>query len=70
MSVIFDIPSKILGFIVGAVEGLVFAFLLVFVAYNISYTTNFVQNSKYGVVLLERTPIISKFTINNFHFLI
>ena len=64
MSIIFDIPSKILGFIVGAAEGLVFAFLLVFVAYNISYTTNLVQNSKYGVVLLERTPIVSKFTLN------
>lgn len=59
-TVILAIPSKILGAILGAIEGLVFAFMLIFVMYQTNLTTEYVEDSNMGIVLLERTPFIGQ----------
>ncbi len=64
-SIILAIPDKILGLIVGLFDGIVFAFLLTFVAYHISPLESYINDSKIGNVLLERTPFIGPLMTKN-----
>lgn len=58
ITVILAIPSKILGGIVGLIEGLIMAFLVAFILFHIPATQSMVAESKFSIILLERTPII------------
>lgn len=58
ITVILAIPSKILGGIVGLIEGVIMAFLVAFILFHIPTTEPMVADSKFSIVLLERTPII------------
>lgn len=58
ITVILAIPSKILGGILGLIEGLIMAFLVTFILLHIPQTETMVANSKFSIILLERTPII------------
>ena len=60
LTVILAIPSKILGGIVGLIEGIIMAFLITFILFHIPVTEPMVADSKFSIVLLERTPIIGK----------
>ena len=53
------IPSKILGGIVGFIEGIVLSFVVMFVSLQFNYCVNEINNSKYGSVILDKTPILS-----------
>lgn len=57
-SIIFALPDKILGAMVGFIEGLVFVFLILFVLSQIPLTQKYVMESKYGDRVLNRTPIV------------
>lgn len=58
-TVVLAIPSKIMGFILGAIEGIAFAFLVIFIMFHIPATTNYVKDSASGIILLERLPFMS-----------
>ena len=58
ITVILAIPSKILGGIVGLIEGVIMTFLVAFILFHIPATEPMVADSKFSIVLLERTPII------------
>lgn len=58
ITVILAIPSKIMGGIVGLIEGVIMAFMLTFIFFHIPATESMVAESKFSIVLLERTPII------------
>lgn len=58
ITVILAIPSKIMGGIVGLIEGVIMAFMLTFILFHIPATEPMVADSKFSIVLLERTPII------------
>lgn len=58
LTVVLAIPSKILGAIVGLIEGIIMAFLVAFILFHVPVTQNTVAESKFSIVLLERTPII------------
>ena len=58
LTVVLAIPSKILGAIVGLIEGIIMAFLVAFILFHVPVTQNMVAESKFSIVLLERTPII------------
>lgn len=60
ITVVLAIPSKILGAIVGFLEGVVLAFLITFCLFHLGFTQNYVAESKFGVVLLERTPFMGQ----------
>ncbi len=56
---IFEIPSKILGAVVGFIEGVVVAFFILFICMQFDLTRTPILESKYGKMILEDTPIIS-----------
>lgn len=58
LTVILAIPDRILGGLVGFVEGVVLAFAALFVLCQFTNTQSYVVESKYGMVFLERTPIV------------
>jgi len=57
-----NLPSKILGGVIGLVEGILYSFILLFIASVVNTTTVYVNESKYGNLILENTPIISTVT--------
>lgn len=61
-TVILEIPSKILGIVVGAIEGLVIVFVLLFISIQFDYTKQYVDASKYGHEILLKTPLLSDAT--------
>ena len=58
ITVILAIPSKILGGILGLIEGVIMAFMVTFILFHIPATEPMVADSKFSIILLERTPII------------
>lgn len=58
ITVILAIPSKILGGILGLIEGVIMAFMVTFILFHIPATEPIVADSKFSIILLERTPII------------
>ena len=61
-TVIFEIPSKILGIFVGAIEGLIIVFIFLFLAIHYDVTKEYIDASKYGNVILTSTPLLSNAT--------
>lgn len=62
LTIFLNIPSKILGGFVGLLEGIIYSFLLLFIASVVNTTTTYVNESKYGNLVLEKTPVISGVT--------
>ncbi len=60
-TVIYILPSKIGGAIVGFLEAWVFAFLVVFVLSSFSITAHLIEGSKVTNILLTHTPVISNY---------
>lgn len=59
-TLILGFPSKILGAIIGLIQGYVIAFIVVFILSLVSSTSNKVNESDYGNILLEKTPLLSE----------
>lgn len=55
---ILEIPSKLIGLVIGALEGIIIAYVGLFIAMQIPNTQKYVMESKYGLDVLEKTPII------------
>jgi len=62
VTLFLNLPSKILGGVLGLIEGIIFSFVLLFIASIINTTTKYVYESKYGSIILTKTPIISNVT--------
>lgn len=60
LTIIMRLPSKVLGALVGVVEGVYFAFLVTFILFSLSFTTAFVDDSKFGKTVLEKTPFVNQ----------
>lgn len=60
-TVIWIIPSKIGGAIVGFLESWVFLYLAVFVLAQFSFSAGLVSNSKVSQVILNHTPIVGNY---------
>ncbi len=58
ITVILEIPSKILGALVGLIEGVFVAFILLFISMQFDFTREYVSESKYGNMILTKTPIL------------
>ena len=59
-TVILNIPSKILGIFVGAVEYYVYAFLILFVLSLPVFNITMIKESNYATKILEETPLLSE----------
>lgn len=58
ITIILEIPSKILGMIVGFIEGIVVVFTMLFVCAQFEFTNNYLVQSKYSDMILTKTPIL------------
>ena len=59
-TVILNIPSKILGIFVGAVEYYVYAFLILFILSLPVFNITMIKESNYATKILEETPLLSE----------
>ncbi len=59
MTFILEIPSKILGAVVGFVEGIIVVFVLLFVCMQFETARVYIDNSKFSSSILSETPILS-----------
>lgn len=69
ITIIFGIPSKILGMIVGIIEYYVITFVVLFVISLPVFNFDFIEGSKWRIPILSNTPLltdISKGTIQVF----
>jgi len=60
-TVIWVIPSKIGGAILGFLEMWVYLFLVLFVLGQFSITANFISDSKVSNMILDKTPVVGNF---------
>lgn len=58
ITVIFALPSKILGAIVGFIEGVVVTFIVLFVFMQFAVPRKYIQTSQFGDQILSKTPIL------------
>ena len=61
-TVILEIPSKIIGLIVGFIEGVVVVFILLFVMMQFNVTRDYIRSSKLIENILTKTPILGNAT--------
>lgn len=66
ISVVFTLPSKILGVVVGLINGLVIVFIMLFVMLNINPMRKHVYGSYISKEILERVVVLSSSTTNNY----
>ena len=60
-TIIWIIPSKIGGGIVGFLETWIFLFLAVFVLSQFSFSHNWIEGSKVSQIILNNTPIVGNY---------
>ncbi len=61
-TVILSIPSKILGFFVGLLENYIWVYLFLFVLTLPVFNIKDIYESKSAMFIIEKTPILSKYT--------
>jgi len=61
LTIILGAISKFLGALVGALEYFLIAFIFVYVASMPIFNLNYVDESKYGMSVLEKTPVLPIF---------
>ena len=62
ITLFLNLPSKIIGAIIGAFEGVLLTIILIYIGGVINSTTEYVRDSKLSGIILEKTPIINSVT--------
>lgn len=62
LTIVFALPSKILGLVVGLVQTLFILYVALFIVSMPVFNVPFLSESKYAPVILDKTPIISDVT--------
>ena len=66
ITIVFGIPSKILGLIVGVLEGFIVVYLILFFVSQPFMRIDLLKNSSFAKTILKDTPIISNFANDTF----
>ena len=61
-TILLNLPSKLIGAIIGALEGVLFAFILLNIGSVVNETVKYVNDSKYAGIILKNVPIINSVT--------
>ena len=61
-TILLNLPSKLVGAFIGAFEGILFCFILLYIGCVVNTTTEYVNDSKFSSIILEKTPIINSVT--------
>lgn len=64
ITLFLNLPSKIIGALIGLMEGILYCFILLFIASVVNTTTKYVNESKYSSIILNKIPIINNVTGN------
>ena len=64
ITLFLNLPSKLIGAVIGVLEGVLFCFILLFVGSVINTTTKYVNESKYSSIILNGIPILNNVTSN------
>lgn len=56
---ILDIPSKIFGAVIGFIEGVAVTFIILFISAQFAYPREYINESKYGNMIITKTPILA-----------
>lgn len=70
LTIVFALPSKILGMIVGVIQYLVVLYVALFIVSMPVFKMPFLTESKYASIILEKTPIMKEFasdTVKSFN---
>lgn len=62
ITLFLNLPSKIIGALIGTLEGLLFCFILLFIGSVVNTTTKYVNESKYSSIILTKIPILNSVT--------
>lgn len=62
VTIFLNLPSKIIGAIVGLLDGVLYCFILLFIASVVNTTAKYVNESKYAGIILNKIPIINSVT--------
>lgn len=64
LTILLNLPSKIIGALIGILEGILFSFILLYIGSVVNTTTKYVNESKYSSIILNDIPIINSVTNN------
>lgn len=64
LTIVFALPSKILGMIVGLIQNIVIVYVVLFVVSMPVFSVPFLSESKFAEMILTKTPIVSNVTNN------
>jgi len=70
LTIVFALPSKILGMIVGLIQNIVIVYVVLFVVSMPVFSVPFLSESKFAEMILTKTPIVSNVTndaVNTFN---
>lgn len=62
ITIVFALPSKILGMVVGLLQSLVILYVAIYILTIPVFNMPFFNESKYAKIILDKTPIMSKVT--------
>lgn len=69
LTIIFGLPSKILGFLIGIVEYYLICFIILYILVLPIFNIHIVNESKYADYILNKTPIVSDTIKENLGFI-
>ena len=64
VTIFLNLPGKIVGALIGALEGVLFCFILLHISSVVNTTTEYVKTSKFSSIILTKVPIINSVTSN------
>ena len=67
LTLVFALPSKILGFIFGALEFYIYTFIVLFILAQLPFTAEYFKDSTFGNAMLSKTPLLSHVTNDLYH---
>lgn len=67
LTLVFALPSKILGLIFGALEFYIYTFVVLFVLAQLPFSAEYFKDSTFGNNMLSKTPLLSNVTNDLYH---
>lgn len=67
MTMVFALPSKLIGLIFGGLQWFIYSFLIIFICAQIPFTADYVNSSKVAKPIFKNTPLLSNITNNMYH---
>lgn len=67
LTLVFALPSKIMGLIFGALEFYIYTFVVIFILAQLPFSAEYFKGSTFGNDMLSKTPLLSNVTNDLYH---